>query len=540
MLAASNASASPPDTGPVKLSPEHLGALNRRRRIVVQFDAHSELGADFDRWLDYRFDYADEPGSQIDSLWWDIGALGYAVYPSEVLEPFEHEGLMAWRRQGIDWVARLVEESHHRGLETFWHHRISEVETVTSGVGADRRNAHPLKKAHPDWVLDTWWEHGLWNLAVPEVRQYKVAVLREVAENYDFDGIQVDFARHIPCLPPGRQWELRDCVTDLMRMLRRTLLDVEAARGRPFLLAAKVPRSIEGCRVDGFDVETWMGEDLVDILTLGTRCMDVDIEGFRLAAAGHPVKLQPCFDDHHTTDAYQHASIEFLRGVFANWWRQGADSVVAFNWSHAAPEVCHAMGARPGPDAQRQAYHEVGSPETLRLKDKVFAVDRRGGYPWAEGYFGRNDWAPLPVELADDGLAERIRIRVADDTAVEADKIDRICLRLILFGATERDTVGAQLNGVDLDRELIDPEWKDKLIRSPKPQPPSGGADSCTIDPQQRLLRIEYRVDPAVCRVGWNHVDVRVEARAGERGQAAVKLEKVEVHVHYKAGAQPI
>ena len=62
------------DSEPIVLPDEHTAAVNRRRRIVVQYDAFSQLGTDFQQWIDYRFRYADEDGSQIDSLWWDIGA----------------------------------------------------------------------------------------------------------------------------------------------------------------------------------------------------------------------------------------------------------------------------------------------------------------------------------------------------------------------------------------------------------------------------------------------------------------------------------
>ncbi len=58
----------------VSLGSEHHDAVNRRRRIVVQYDAWSQFGIDFQQWLDYRFNYIDEPGSQIDSVWWDIAA----------------------------------------------------------------------------------------------------------------------------------------------------------------------------------------------------------------------------------------------------------------------------------------------------------------------------------------------------------------------------------------------------------------------------------------------------------------------------------
>ena len=156
------------------------------------------------------------------------------------------------------------------------------------------------------------------------MRQITVESLREVAERYDFDGIQLDFARHVPCLSLGRQWELRYHVTDLVRSVRRMLLEVERKRGRPFLLAAKVPQNLKGCRIDGFDVEVWAAENLVDIFTLGSRSMDVDLASFRRITAGRNIKLQPCFDDHHTTDGYRCVPIEVLRGVFANWWQQAA------------------------------------------------------------------------------------------------------------------------------------------------------------------------------------------------------------------------
>jgi glycosyl hydrolase family 10 len=517
----------------ITLSPAHAAAVNRKRRIVVQLDAHTHMGMDIDQWLAYRFNFADEPGTQIDSLWWDIGALGYAVYPSKVLEQFKHEGLVKWWDQGIDWVQKSLDACKKRKIEAFWHHRICEVEMVTKGVGGDRNTPHPLKLAHPDWVLKTWWKHGLLNLAVPEVRDYKLRVLREVAENYDFDGMQLDFARHIPCLPPGRQWELRDNVTDLMRRVRLMLLEVEKKRGRPFLLAAKVPRNLEGCRVDGFDVEQWAKEGLVDIFTLGSRSINVDVAAYREITAGRNIKLQPCFDDHHTSDAYQYPPIELFRGVFGNWWQQGADSAYTFNWSNAVPEVCKSVGALPGPDSQRQAYLEVGSPETLRFKDKIFPVERRYGYEWAEGYFGRNDTAPLPAMLSNEGEVTALSIRVCDDLAAHVDKVNRVSLRLILFAANTDDVIEAQVNGTSVPLAVTDTEWKDKLIRSPRPQPNSGGADYIKVNPKQRLLRLDYTVDPALCKVGENQVQVRVKSRATAQAASQVKLEKLELHVQY-------
>ena len=89
--------------------------------------------------------------------------------------------------------------------------------------------------------------------------------------------------------------------------------------------------------MDGFDIRAWSEQKLVDILTLGSRTMNVDVEGIR-AEVGDEVKLQPCFDDHHATDGYRYGPIEFLRGVFANHFQRGADGVVTFNWAMAVPD----------------------------------------------------------------------------------------------------------------------------------------------------------------------------------------------------------
>ncbi|MHB8866662.1 MAG: family 10 glycosylhydrolase [Pirellulaceae bacterium] len=529
------ASAVSNESSPIELSPEHQRAVNRQRRIVVQYDCQGQIGVDFDRWIDYRFSYADQPGTQIDALWWDLGRLGNVVYPSKLLNSFDsHAGFKRWREQGIDLVGRLVAETKRRNLECFWHHRISEVDLSSDGEGAAWKDApDSLKQAHPDWTLKCWWPHGLWDLSIPDVRQITIDSLHEVAERYDFDGIQLDFSRHVPCLPLGRQWELRHHVTDLLRRVRRMLVEVESKRGRPFLLAAKVPQNLKGCHIDGFDVEVWAADNLVDIFTLGSRSMDVDIAAFRRIAAGHNIKLQPCFDDHHTTDGYCHAPIEVLRGVFGNWWQQGADSVCTFNWSNAPPEVQRQFGDNylPGPHSHEQAYQEIGSANTLRFKDKVFPVERRGGYPWAEGYFNRNDDAPLPAQLARDGQPTELQLRISDDLPACADRVQSVKLRAVLFGASDADVLEARINGASLPLSERDPHWKDTQIFSPRPQPASGGSGHYEMDPRQQLLRLDFAIDPRVCQQGENSVQIRLYRAPEKTNERQVVLEKLEAHL---------
>ena len=313
-------------------------------------------------------------------------------------------------------------------------------------------------------------------------------------------------------------------------MARRMTLEVAQTRGRPLLLAAKVPRNLEGCRVDGFDVGVWARENLVDVLTLGSRSLDVDVAGYRRIIAGHNIKLLPCFDDHHASDGYRYAPIEVLRGTFANWWQQGADGVATFNWSNAPPEHCKWMQQRPGPLSHQLAYHEVGSPKTMVGKDKTFVVERRGGYPWASGFFNRNETAALPRPLPEEGT---LRVQVADDLPDRTRHVKRVFLRAVVFGADADDVFEATLNGVVLKATLRDANWKDPQIFSPKPQPASGGKGDYRLNPKQELLRVEFTVGPKDCRVGENRIGIRLRQTAKQDVARKPQLEKLELHVQY-------
>lgn len=522
----------------ISLTPEHTEAVNRHRRILVQYDVTGNdpklFGIDVEPLIKSTFHYIDEPGSQIDTIIWDIDYF----LPKE--QYAGNLGLKKWLDEGIDVVRILLDEAKKRGLENIWNFRISEVdmEPTGTGLGFDPAYHNPIKQEHPDWVVKTWWWQGMWNLASPGLREYRLEYMRRLLSYESLDGIQIDFARHVPCLPPGREWEHREHATEFMRMVRQMLLEHERQRGHAMLLSAKVPETLEGCRIDGFDVETWANERLVDMFTLGSRTINVDLTAFRQLTENRNIKLHPCHDDHHATDGYRYPPIAFFRGVFGNWLQQGADGVCTFNWAGASDEVHAEAGISRhylcGPESHRQAYLEIGSLESMADKDKIFAVERRGGYPWAEGYFNRNDYASLPALLHHDGRALILPVHICDDAGGRRERIERVSLKLTLFGAIPGDELEVTFNGVRVGVESFDWEWKDGQIFSPKPQPASGGNGLYPINPEQHLLLVEAPLAPGLCKLGKNTVSVRVEKRGAYRMGNQLAVEKLEVWVTYK------
>ena len=339
------------------------------RRIVVHFDVIMGDGANFpikdiDDLLAFKFEWADDPAVRLDSMWWDWNEGHQAPFPSRTQVLIDAPGFRRWADDGVNIMQIFLEASQQRGLENFYLYRINGSDNDLGPV-----SPIPMKEQHPELLMTAWNANGYWNFALDEVHDYKLGILREVAEDYDYDGITLDFARIPLVLPWGRQWELRDRLTTFMRKVRRMTLDVAEARGRPLLLAVRVPENLMGCHFDGIDIETWARELLVDLMVIGCRSFDVDIAAFRRITAGTPIKLYPAIDDHHSSDGYMWPPIEVFRGVFANWFHQGADGVQTFNWEHSSLESAERIGLKalnwPAAEAQYRAYVELAEPERL-------------------------------------------------------------------------------------------------------------------------------------------------------------------------------
>ena len=441
----------------IELSTEHLAAANRPRRVIVNNDtnfgapsvANAFAGMDVEQLVHIYFDLFDQPDVKVDSIWWCWLDGNYANYPSKILPIWELPGLKKWWEAGIDPLRIFAEETRKRGMEAFFSYRLN---------GSDRKALGPLSKPllkneKPEWLIHTWEPHsnpGYWNFAIEGVRQYKLAILREIAENYDYDGIEIDFARVPVLFPTGHQWENRDHLTEFMRSVRLMTLEVERKRGRPFLLAARVPENLLACHFDGMDVERWARERLVDIFVLGNRSFDVDVAGFRRIAKDTGIKLYPCVDDHHATDGYKHPPIEVFRGVFANWLDQGADGIQTFNFSNWMPEgirlVDPQFSWKTGWQLHHQVYRDLTDLPGMLQKDKTFVVQRRGGghgavvIPNPENWstprwmsYLTNMYSPLPATLANDGKADTLlTVYVADDLDATADRISQITIHVLL------------------------------------------------------------------------------------------------------------
>jgi hypothetical protein len=525
---------------PVHLSAGHAAVVNHQRRIFFQYDPAADIqrkggfGSDMNEVMSYVFDAVSQPASQLDAICIDVSNEGVAHYRSKILPAIQHPGLVKWREQGLDYFTRLIQDGHKRNKEIWWGLRMNEVErgdlaVYDTATYAQLNKRNPVKAAHPEWLIRSWWWQGFWNYAVKEVRDYRLSVVREVAEQYDFDGVHLDFLRHTPHLPPGKQWENREHLTNFLREVRATLQAQADKRGRPLLLAARVPDSVEGCHTDGLDIETWAREGLVDVLILGTRTINVDVASFRKAMAGAPVKLMPGFDSFHATDGYHgDQSLDLLRGVYGNYLHQGADGVGTFNGIIGSPEQAKKLGLTQTDSRDIQVFSTVGSLTTISGSARYYPIERRGGYAHNEGHGSSNNDAPLPLDLRNDQSASTLTLPVWEP--VKSGTEGR--LRLVLFQHVESDEVSVQLNGISLKRELVDAGWKDPRIFSPGPQPSTVSPGALVKNlAAQKLTRLEFLVPATILKRGENSIAIAVDRKGPFTPSQSVKVEKVELHL---------
>ena len=538
-----------------RLSAQHIAAIERERRVVVNFDAFPAVmklpSINIEQMKEALFEFIDDPETRIDSVWWCFTEGNEAYWPSKILPFIDAPPYGEWAETGFDPVWTLQDESRRRGLETFFSYRINGSDNDVPG----RIPTLPMKERHPDWLIHTWNKtiadkigaplNGFWNFAIQGVRDYKLSILKEIAEVYDYDGVEIDFARTCPVLPPGHQWENRDALTDFMGSVRTMLLGVEKTRGRPFLLAARVPENLEGCHFDGMDVETWAREELVDIFVMGCRSYDVDIAAFKRATAGTHIKLYPALDDHHSTDGYQWPPIEVLRGVMTNWLRQEADGIQLFNFAHARSETLarYAMNELwPVWPTHLQFYRELADVDSMMGKDKVFVVQRRGGghapevipnpEDWTTPrwmYFNTNMFAPLPAALDPAGRADTL-LKVDVGQKVPGDA--QVTVRLLLSDESASQlTEDARLQRVVVATKAhpsgvlenapaakgIEDRIEVRLNNVPlKPAPIHGGW-------------LVFSANPKQLAVGDNLVGVRLAGPADATSE--VLVEKLEIHL---------
>jgi len=414
-----------------------------------------------------------------------------AIYPSKVLQVTKYPLL----RAGHDPIAVALEFCHSHNLQFFPSFRMNDVHESRHKNWArtaiwKRENPHCLLGKHGDdhrYPMSSpraWWAAK--DYAVAEVRDRQFLVIEEMCEMYDLDGVELDWLRSPLFFEPTMDLEPVaqkhiDIMNQFVRRIRRMTERVAKKRSRPLLVAVRVPMSVERSLAIGLDVQTWLREDLADVLIVGAgyvpMAMAQSVRNMVAFARPFDVPVYACISASGLQARTGYDTVEAWRGAAMNVFQGGAKGVYLFNFPYgllpSGIAKRHAYSSRHTSPKQAQLYHELGSAETLKGLDKVYGID----YKVTETSDGSTrpglvlpDRLPLKLTA---GRAATARLPVGEDLVanVPPGKTPRARLRLRLSRAGLVDDVVVRLNGrplaADRPREVAPPATPANLLINP-------------------------------------------------------------------------
>lgn len=131
-----------------------------------------------------------------------------------------------------------------------------------------------------------------------KVRNHRLDVIFEAIDRNktNIDGFELDFSRIQVLFPDGKAEAGTPLITAMLKKVREKLNANAKAQGRPMYLLARIPPSTEACKQAGLDIDTWMKEGLVDMVSpsqLMTLAQDMPIQSIITKAHQYKVKVYP-------------------------------------------------------------------------------------------------------------------------------------------------------------------------------------------------------------------------------------------------------
>jgi hypothetical protein len=282
----------------------------------------------------------------------------------------------------------------------------------------------------------------------------------------------------------------------------RAMTEMEGMRrGRPLLVAMRVPDSVEYCRATGIDLERWLADGLLDLLITGGY-FQLNEPGYSAALARkHDVKFYPSLDEPRVKDEPARklrASTAAYRGRALSAWQAGADGVYLFNSFNPRDPI----------------WRELGAPALLAAAERDYFASVLGRGAAAGGAYPHTDFMRIPrlnpavpLSLKPGAGAETTFHTGEMPAAVDAAEAPRVTLRLQFKRPPGPETLAVSLNGTALRGAVENGDWIELVV-------PSG-----LLRPGANTVRLELSVGatPAV----WTdlHCTVRPSDAPRPRGE---------------------
>ncbi len=286
-------------------------------------------------------------------------------------------------QMGTDPLKIAEEYCRAEGLEFFASLRVNDTHDESHRPNRPYFLMNKFKRDNPQFLIgsaDKRPPYCAWSavdFSHKEVRERMKNVVREICSNYDIDGIEFDFFRHLQLLK-SVAWngkatsEDLEMMTRFMRELRSITEDAGRRRGRPILVAIRTADSIGYSRTMGIDLERWMQEKLFDIWIGGGY--------FQLNSWSESVKIARKYD------LKFYASLDESRiSGYLPMGNRNSDAVFASRVATAMAEGCDGFYCF-NLEQKLLTARTRGGVKAYENANKVYYATVRGGHSYINRY----------------------------------------------------------------------------------------------------------------------------------------------------------
>ncbi|MDF1858888.1 MAG: hypothetical protein P1U87_01670 [Verrucomicrobiales bacterium] len=285
------------------------------------------------------------------------------------------------------------------------------------------------------------WDEGVFDWAIPEVREHKFQLLEEACANYDLAGLELDFLRHWvrfgEATPPGERAVI---TTEFVKRVREMLDRTAAQRGLPRRwLCVRVPAKANVRPEQGIDLYS-LAKAGVDLVNLSYSYFTHQDDSIRLAVEELGNERVAVYAEmtHCTLTGKATAGSgtqPFLRTTDEQFYttahlayEQGASGVSLFNFPYYRYHVTDAIG--PFHEPPFSVLPKLHDREFLRQQSRWFFLsacrrDRVLGERALPVLIQRNE--PVSVSMTMTALGDDYRdglLRLRSDEKIDDREIE--------------------------------------------------------------------------------------------------------------------
>lgn len=191
-----------------------------------------------------------------------------------------------------------------------------------------------------------FWNAQGFDYAHKEVREYHLALVREVLERFEMDGIELDWMRSPPFFRPGFDEAGTPLLNAFMEKVKALAGQAAGKWKHPVRIAVRVPSRPEEALKLGLDVFHWAKEGWVDIVVPSpyyeTSDSDLPVELWKRLLPEETI-LAPCIECHLKSrpGTGMRGTLKSACGFAAAYLHKGADTVYLFNHMHPVKTMEH-------------------------------------------------------------------------------------------------------------------------------------------------------------------------------------------------------